>query len=286
MFKYFRSKGFWVFIITALVLIFIIRSGLNDSVHITGMERLTRESYAPLQMGVDKIQQGITRFGIVVLGLTDYEAELQAAKEKNNQLSLENMQLRNNKAEVERLRSLLEYKQAHGDQYNLEVARVIARSPNNWYETLTIDRGSDNGLSVNMPVINPDGLVGKIVNVSSGSAQVLLLTDREMAVGVILQETRENRGIVEGMGKNRELRMINIPYYSPVREGERVVTSGLSQIYPPGLQIGIIKDIKKEEASGLVLTATVDPFVDFDRLEEVLVIRSFTTGADSDSKGV
>jgi rod shape-determining protein MreC len=184
------------------------------------------------------------------------------------------MQLRSDEAEVIRLRSLLDYKQAQDPQYVLEAARVIARSPDNWYKTLTIDKGTESGIAVNMPVINPEGLVGKVVNVSSNSAQIWLITDREMAEGAILQETGETKGIVEGLGDNGKLRMINIPYYSQVTEGERVVTSGLSEIYPSGIQIGVIKDIQKE-ANGLVLTATVDPSVDFDKLEEVLVIKQF-----------
>lgn len=220
------------------------------------------------------MQQGLAQIGINLLGLNSIQDQLEEERSKNDRLSLENMQLRENKAEVERLRNLLGYKLARQDQYVLEAARVIARSPNNWYRTLTINKGADYGFAVDMPVINAVGLVGKIINVSSDSAQVLLITDREMAVGAILQETRENRGIVEGIGNNGELRMINIPYYSSVADGERVVTSGLSQTYPAGIQIGTIKDIQKE-TNGLVLSAAVAPFVDFDRLEEVLVITSF-----------
>ncbi|MDD4171410.1 MAG: rod shape-determining protein MreC [Syntrophomonas sp.] len=285
MFKLFRSKGFWTILITVLILILVMKLSSSNRQEITGVEKLIRDSYAPLQSGVDKLQQGMSQVGIKLLGIQGMDEQLQAEKIKNNLLSLENMQLRENKAEVERLRGLLGYKEAHEDQYLLEAARVIARSPNNWYKTLTLDKGADFGIAVNMPVINPDGLVGKVISVSSNSAQVLLITDREMAVGAILQETRENRGIVEGIGNNGELRMINIPYYSLVRDGERVVSSGLSEIYPPGIQIGLIKDIQKE-ASGLVLYATVEPFVDFDQLEEILVIKSFTGMEAQGSKGV
>jgi len=272
-------------LLTALILILVMKLSSSNRQEITGLEKLIRESYAPLQSGVDKLQQGMSQVGVKILGMKEMDERLQAEEIKNNLLSLENMQLRENKAEVERLRSLLGYKEAQEDQYLLEAARVIARSPNNWYKTLTIDKGADFGITVNMPVINPDGLVGKIISVSSNSAQVLLITDREMAVGAILQETRENRGIVEGIGNNGELRMINIPYYSLVRDGERVVSSGLSETYPPGIQIGLIKDIQKE-ASGLVLSATVEPFVDFDQLEEILVIKSFRGMEAQGSKGV
>ncbi len=274
MLKLFRSKSFWTILLTVLVLLVIMKSSTSNRQEITLLEKLVRESYAPLQSGVDKLKQGIGQSVIRLAGGPDLEEQLKTLTIKNNLLSLENMQLRENEAEAQRLRSLLDYKQTQNDQYVLEAARVIARSPNNWYKTLTIDKGTASGIAMNMPVINPNGLVGKVVSVSSNSSQIWLMTDREMAVGAILQETRETKGIVEGLGDNGQLRMINIPYYSPVSEGEKVISSGLSETYPPGIQIGVIKDIIKD-VNGLVLSATVEPSVDFDQLEEVLVIKQF-----------
>jgi len=270
-------------LLTALILLLVVKLGSSDSQGLATAERWVRNSYAPLQRGVDWVQQGLVQFGIRVLGMQDLSQLLEAEQARNQQLSLENMQLRETQAEVERLRALLDYKNAHNSQFRLEAARIIARAPNNWYKTMTVDKGADYGLTVNMPVITPEGLVGKIVDVSSNTAQVLLITDREMAVGAILQPTRENRGIVEGIGDGR-LRMVNIPYYSQVQDGDPVVTSGLSQTYPPGLRIGTIRDVQKE-ANGLVLSAFVEPVVDFDRLEEVLIIKSFQAPSEPVNEG-
>lgn len=285
MFKLFRRKGFWTILLTALLLLVIMELSSSNRQEITLLEKLIRESYAPMQVGVDKLKQGISHVRVDLVGGRDLQERLTALEIENNRLSLENMQLRENKSEVERLRTLLDYKQAQQDQYVLEAARVIARSPNNWYKTITIDKGADSGIAINMPVISPDGLVGKVVSVSGNSSQIWLITDREMAVGAILQETRDTKGIVEGMGDNGTLRMINIPYYSQVKNNDKVVSSGLSETYPPGILIGLIKDIKKE-ANGLVLSATVDPAVDFNQLEEVLVIKEFRAVEDQVSKGV
>ena len=156
----------------------------------------------------------------------------------------------------------------------MQAARVIARSPNNWFKVIMIDKGSEDGITQGMPVINPDGLVGRVSNTSKYSSQVELITDREMAVGAILQNTRETRGIVEGIGDSDILAMINIPYYSKVKKGERVLSSGLSEFYPKGIQIGTIQKIKRE-ANGLLLSATVKPSVKFDELEEVLIITQY-----------
>jgi len=284
LFRIFRQKGFWILLLTALVLLAVVKLSADDSPGMNSAERWVRNSYAPLQRGTDWIQQGLGQLGTRILGIQDISQILATEQAKSQQLGLEVMQLRESQAEVERLRRLLDYKNAQPNSYELEAARIIARASNNWYKTLTIDKGADFGLVLNMPVITPDGLVGKLVNVSKGTAQVMLLTDREMAVGAILQQTRENRGIVEGVG-NGQLRMINIPYYSQVQGGEPVVTSGLSQIYPPGILIGTVRDVQKE-ANGLVLSAYVAPAVDFDRLEEVLIIKSFPAGPSPADQGV
>ncbi len=283
MFKSVRKKGFWALVVTALILFVVVKLGASDNQGLNGAERWVRNSYAPLQGGMAGIQRSLEQFGIKVLGIQDLNLLLEAEQAKNEQLSLEIMQLRESQAEVERLRQLLQYQNVTNSQYQLEAARVIARAPNNWYKSLTVDKGEKDGIALNMPVITPDGLVGKIINVSSNSAQVLLITDRDMAVGAIFQQTRENRGIVEGVGDG-QLRMINIPYYSQVQDGERVITSGLSQIYPPGIQIGTVSGVQKE-ANGLVLSAYVVPGVKFDSLEEVFIIKSFLAPVEPTDRG-
>lgn len=283
MFKSVRKKGFWALVLTALILFVVVKLGASDNQGLFGAQRWVRNSYAPLQGGMAGIQRSLEKFGIKVLGIQDLSLLLQAEQAKNEQLSLEIMQLRESQAEVERLRQILQYQNVTNSQYQLEAARVIARAPNNWYKSLTVDKGQKDGIALNMPVITPDGLVGKIINVSSNSAQVLLITDREMAVGAILQQTRENRGIVEGVGDG-QLRMINIPYYSQVQDGERVITSGLSQIYPPGIQLGTVSGVQKE-ANGLVLSTYVVSGVNFDRLEEVLIIKSFLAPVEPTDRG-
>ena len=234
----------------------MVKLGFSNRQEITFLEKLIHESYTPLQSGVDKLKHGINDVSAGLAEKKGLEDRIGVLQGDNNRLSLENQELRENRAEVERLRVLLAFKETNKNQYVMEAARVIARSPNNWYRTITIDKGTDSGINRDMPVISPNGLVGKVMSASANSSQVCLLTDREMAVGAILQQTRETRGIVEGMGDSDTLRMINIPYYSQVKNGENVVTSGLSTIYPPGIQIGVIKDIKRE-SNGLVLSATV-----------------------------
>ena len=285
MFRFIYKKSFWTVFLTILLLLVVVKLSFNNRQEITFLEKIIHESYAPLQSGVDKLKHSVNSMSAGLAAKKGLEERIRILQNDNNRLNLENQELRENRAEVERLRILLTFKEINQGQYVTEAARVIARSPNNWYKTITIDKGMDSGITRDMPVISPDGLVGKVISASANSAQVCLLTDREMAVGAILQQTRETRGIVEGMGDSDTLRMINIPYYSQVKIGENVVTSGLSTIYPPGIQIGVIKDIKRE-SNGLVLSATVTPAVDFNRMEEVLVIKKFQAVEAKVNKGV
>jgi len=285
LFRFIYKKSFWTVFLTILLLLVVVKLSFNNRQEITFLEKIIHESYAPLQSGVDKLKHSVNSMSAGLAAKKGLEERIRILQNDNNRLNLENQELRENRAEVERLRILLTFKEINQGQYVTEAARVIARSPNNWYKTITIDKGMDSGITRDMPVISPDGLVGKVISASANSAQVCLLTDREMAVGAILQQTRETRGIVEGMGDSDTLRMINIPYYSQVKIGENVVTSGLSTIYPPGIQIGVIKDIKRE-SNGLVLSATVTPAVDFNRMEEVLVIKKFQAVEAKVNKGV
>lgn len=241
---------------------------------ITLVEKIIRDSFTPLQSGVNEFRNGWQEFTAVYIHNKALLTEVEKLKEENQALKIKNQSLREYEAEAKRLQSILDFMNYNLERYDLVPAKVIARSPNNWYQKITIDKGANHGIEQGMPVINQNGLVGMIRSVSENSAQVALITDREMAVGVIIQQNRDTNGIVEGLGNTNMLRMINIPYYSTIKENDIVVTSGLSLKYPPGIDIGVVDTITREP-SGLLLTATVRPVVNFDRLEEVLVITDY-----------
>ncbi len=246
----------------------------SDRENITVIEKLIRGTYTPLQNGVNKFRAELDGIAAIFSEKKELNVQIRMLKEENEQLRLQNQLLREYEAEAKRLREILEFENAKQGAYEFIAAQVIARSPNNWYEMVVINKGLEDGIKKDMPVINPDGLVGRVGSVDRKSAQVLLITDRQVAVGVILQETRETNGIVEGQGNSNILKMVNIPYYAKIKENDRVITSGLSQIYPKGIDIGTISEVTRE-ASGLLLSASVTPAVDFNKLEEVLVIQNY-----------
>ena len=228
--------------------------------------------------------QGLASLDRGIRDLWNHYLALQGVREQNlalhgeiNRLHGELNQLREQAAASERLTRLLKF------QERLEIqtiaARVIGRNPSNWYQTLILDRGEDDGLKPEMGVITPAGIVGRIVKTHSSSAIVLLLTDPNVAITSLVQRTRDE-GIVQGMARGR-IRMKYIPPLSSVKEGDQIVTSGLTGGFPRGLLIGKVQRVTEQD-SALFQSAELVPAVDFRKLEEVLVILSPKLSASSD----
>lgn len=153
--------------------------------------------------------------------------------------------------------------------YQTVAAEVIAMDPSPWYRTLIINKGSDSGVSKGCPVILPGGIVGHVLTASSGYARVLLLIDRNCSVDALVQRTRA-RGVVEGTSDARC--MLNyMPRQEDVRAGDTIISSGFDGIFPKGLSIGYVSKIIRRN-TGLFQEIEMVPFVDFDRIEEVMII--------------
>jgi len=169
----------------------------------------------------------------------------------------------------ERLAELLDFKQ-HERQTELTVAEVIGRDPNPMRRTLLIDKGAAAGISRDDPVMVPDGIVGRVVEVYRYSARVLLLQDKQSSIGAMIQRTR---AMGDAMGQGNELLILrNLPPELPVETGDLVITSGMSTFYPKGLRIGVVAE-HRQAPGRLVQDVSVRPSADAMRVEEVLVIR-------------
>ncbi|MFZ5942741.1 MAG: rod shape-determining protein MreC [Bacillota bacterium] len=273
-------------IIRNIILIIALLVVLLTSARMTGIERagltpleaLVKNAAAPLQNGATGAIQKVKDF----FGMF---AEINALREENAQLikkiselNNEINSLRDYGLENIRLRSLLEYKQAHADDFKLLASQVIARDHSNWYSTITINRGTNDGVKKDMAVVTHQGLVGRIINVTSEASEVLLILDQEGAVGGRVWATRETPGVVEGTGDgSSHLRMIHLPHDVNIKIGDIIVTSGLGGLFPPEIRIGEVIEVK-DDVSGLMKQTIIKPFVNFARLEEVFVILEINEG--------
>ncbi len=264
------KKSFFGVLLLVVLMLVTMRLTDFDRIELTPVEILLRDILAPLQSGVTGISGKISA---AVAGITEYQEisdkylELQR---RVGTLVAKLNRMEEYRQENVRLRKLLNLKQAVDGRFNLLAATVIARDASNWYHTITVDRGANAGVERNMPVVNHQGLVGRVIAVTDDTAEVLLLMDPEGAAGGLIQATR-TPGIVKGSGEGDRLNMIHLAHDAPVMENQVVVTSGLGDIFPKGLRIGYITGTRLE-ANGLVKQAQIRPFVDFDRLEEVFVI--------------
>jgi rod shape-determining protein MreC len=152
-------------------------------------------------------------------------------------------------------------------------ARVVSGPRSNFSHALEIDKGSDDGLAVGMPVVSGGGLVGRIVQVTGGGAQVEMITDPEFRVGVRLATTGA-LGTAEGQGRDEPLRVdSSLNPRTGVEPNTGVVTSGVDRsAYPPGIPVGRVTETR-QGSGGLALELVVEPLVQGDQLSYVTVMR-------------
>ena len=169
--------------------------------------------------------------------------------------------------ENKRLKAILSFKE--NTSFNLVSAKVILRPVESWFSIIVIDRGKRDGLKENLPVISPAGLVGRISELGLSTAKVTLLTDPAFCVSAIIQNSRQ-QGLVCGTLEDY-LVMRYLDDERDIRIKDKVITAGLTELFPKGILIGEIIEVKKDPLDNR-LYGKIKPAVDFNKLEEVMVI--------------
>ena len=198
-------------------------------------------------------------------------AENEQLKQHVAEMEIEINAARQARDENERLKGLLDLRESN--QYKIVPARVIARDPSLWFNTVTINRGSSSGIELNMPVVTPGGIVGRVVATSPWTSQVMLITDERAAAGAVVGQLGQSNalGSVKGLGSNGLVEMKYVSGLEQVNVGDYVVTTGQDSIYPQGLSVGQVVTV----TSGSATTPHVihiKPSARLDQLEEVAVL--------------
>lgn len=202
------------------------------------------------------------------INLIHVKSENDNLKQELQNLKTELLNLQEVKSRNRRLRSILEFKKSH--KISGLTASVIAREPSQWQQALTIDKGSKSGVAINDAVVNQSGAVGQIVAVSAHTAKVQLINDLQSGVDVYIQSSR-SRAVVKGYGLGRpELLFLNRE--NSVQKGDIVLTSGLDGIFPKGIPVAQVYEVLPASPSSLFHKVYLSTSVNFEKLEEVLVI--------------
>ena len=192
--------------------------------------------------------------------------ENQQLRAQLGEVELRNRELESQAAEAQRLTVLLDFREAHPEAQVL-AAQVIDASADPASQTIYINRGEQDRVRKNMGVITPDGIVGKVVEVYPSRSEVLMITDRDSGVGVLLADTRTH-GVVKG-GGDFVARLDYVVNDEKVHKGETVLTSGEDRIFPKDLLVGTVDDFKAGNPFQVIHVQTA---ARLDRLEDVLVL--------------
>ena len=203
--------------------------------------------------------------------LTRLRLENAQLREENTNLQTQIIALQQQVSEVELLSALLDFARARPAS-SYQAAAIIGRDPSPFLHYVMLNRGSDDGIRRGMPVVAQQGLVGRIVQDTAKAARVELITDPSAEVGVQIQPS-DIDGILAG-SINSDLFVNLIPQDAAVVAGDLVLTSGLGGNYPSNILVGQVSTIR-QDATALFQTASIQPVVDFSRLEIVLIIVNF-----------
>lgn len=270
--KFTLSSEYVLLIFTVLCVIMIFVT-FNTNLTAGPLRGVASYVLVPLQKGINQIGSVFSGWSDDLSNLREVMAENKELQAKIDELTIENNTLQQDKFELNRLRELYKLDQKYPG-YRKVGARIVGKDAGNWFHTFVIDKGSNDGIMIDMNVIAGSGLVGRVTSVSPNSASVLSIIDDSSNVSAQVLSTSDNC-IVTGSLKLMNENKISISKLSDadnkVVSGEKVVTSNISDKYLPGILIGYVDQISTD-SNNLTKSGTLRPAVDFTNLEEVLVI--------------
>ena len=262
-----RFGTFWIWILFIFLALLLLSSNMGGKGSWNPAEQIVVEVTAPFQRLTKGTINTIEDIWLKYFDLVNVRDENSRLLKEIDTLQMENYRYQEILATQERLQKLLKFKKTIN--WPVLAAQVIGRDPTGWFKSVLIDKGKNSGLKVNMPVVNADGVVGRLVSVSPNYSKVLLIIDQNSAVDSIIQRSRDE-GIVRGLSV-KLCKLDNMVKTSDVVVGDKVVTSGLGRVYPKGLPVGEVLEVVNIPGE-LFKDIKLSPMVDFSKLEELLVI--------------
>lgn len=271
-----RQKKPWIIFVIVVLVIALLVMGISFA---TKKDRtvpgdgIVGAVLKPFQVAVSFVGE---KFG----GMFHFLGDVKELREENLELShqidvlqAENRELKNYRTENQRLRELLSLKES-GEWGETIGCDIIAKDPGNWFNIFTVDKGVNAGISINDVCVTAKGLVGRVVEVGPNTAKVISIIDAGSSVGAIVTRTQDI-AVADGELALLEEGLCRLNYVTSganLVNGDTIETSGLGGIYPKGILIGTVTEVK-DSVSGMSGYAIIKPAVDFERIREVLIIK-------------
>ena len=262
-------------VLVILVLLSLVAIALDQNEDLLPIEDLALRFVVPVQEKMASLANSISDLTQTTQDIRELHRRNEELQGQADSLMIENVRLKEIESENETLRRLLGFTQAnptHSHKAAEVKGRVIGRDPSNFLSYLIIDSGSQQGIEKGMPVVTERGLVGRITDVGSNWAKVMLIIDPSSSVNALIQTSRAT-GVVEGQ-VGRSLAMKYLPQGETINVNDIVLTSGLGGNFPQKLIIGQVTAVHQRDIE-MFQQADIRPTVDFNNLEIVLVITNF-----------
>lgn len=274
MHNFFKSKLFTILVIITVIILALSILSTATRNKIPFISDAVGVITTPVQRFFRVMGHSTSNFFDSFRTLSQYRQENEELAKRISELEEKTREYYSVQSENERLRGLLSFSEEH-PEYDTVGAEIVAKDTAVWYSSFTINKGTSSGIEKNDVVITEKGLVGYIYEVGTTWSKVISIVDSKSSLGGIIERTGD-RAIVEGNVEYIDKGACKMTYLSKnatVTAGDFVETSGLGGIYPKGLLIGKIKDLKTDD-QGLFYEAAIETAVDFERIDEVLVIRN------------
>lgn len=243
-----------------------------------------REKMSFVENGVgytlNSIQSVVYNIGNKIKNSFSFITNINNIKEENEKLKEENIKLSQMSteneiltSENERLRNMLNFTNSK-NEYKYIGADIKGLSGENFLDGFTINRGSKDGIKKGMVAITAEGLVGQVTSVGNNWSIVQSLCNENIAVAAHVLSTKESDGIVKGYRGNDEkflAEITGLSISSKIKEGDTILTSGLGLVYPKGIKIGTVLEVKEDKVA-VMKSAIIKPTIDFNTLEQVLIV--------------
>jgi len=238
------------------------------------VSRKLKEGYIPANSQIVKIVRDIREYINGIFHLNQIIAENKRLKEELSKLNSDKITIEEIKSENAKLKELLGLKDQIKLSASYEIARVVQRSQEAWLNYFIIDKGEKNGVKKNMVVINNQGLIGYIIDTGTNWAKVITVLDPDFSASAMVVRTREI-GVVRGSVNLLSKRLCELRYISKdskVKLNDIVITSGMGEIFPKGIAIGKVVQIKNDKFE-LTKNIVIEPLVDIENVEYVMVLK-------------